>query len=316
MGGPLWQTFGEIYGFLWIFDNFNWRPENRRSSKKYKSDQKWHFQGFVCYNPVRSAGLAKLRRELTDKLFWSAVTIFTWIPCLKHCFNICNMIRCGQTSGKCQCSKTTWCRLTKIFPPEGTFKRTLQWNFGGNLCFILDVKISRKYEAEQPPSWNHIIIECQRTRNPLSLILIFSAIKARGVLKSDYYVEEDPVWLCMQWLAGEKSTSWVFCNLLFKHFQFWKSTLSTAPHYLWVSEKKSIVPWPISSWTDLWCHIQATASSKQTIIDQWNQCIWSQASKSLHCCHDDMMNSHAWFMLMRHVCLWRKTLHDNLEENM
>ena len=25
------------------------------------------FQGFMCYNPVRSAGLAKLRRDLTDK---------------------------------------------------------------------------------------------------------------------------------------------------------------------------------------------------------------------------------------------------------
>ena len=25
------------------------------------------FQGFVCYNPVRSAGLAKLRRDLTDR---------------------------------------------------------------------------------------------------------------------------------------------------------------------------------------------------------------------------------------------------------
>ena len=27
------------------------------------------FQGFVCYNPIRSAGLPKLRRELTDKWF-------------------------------------------------------------------------------------------------------------------------------------------------------------------------------------------------------------------------------------------------------
>ena len=27
------------------------------------------FQGFICYNPVRSAGLPKLRRDLTDKWF-------------------------------------------------------------------------------------------------------------------------------------------------------------------------------------------------------------------------------------------------------
>ena len=38
--------------------------EVQKDTKLIKSDI---FQGFVCYNPVRSAGLAKLRRDLTDK---------------------------------------------------------------------------------------------------------------------------------------------------------------------------------------------------------------------------------------------------------
>ena len=40
--------------------------EVQKDTKAIKSDI---FQGFICYNPVRSAGLAKLRRELTDKWF-------------------------------------------------------------------------------------------------------------------------------------------------------------------------------------------------------------------------------------------------------
>ena len=40
--------------------------EVRKDTKLIKSDI---FQGFICYNPVRSAGLAKLRRDLTDKWF-------------------------------------------------------------------------------------------------------------------------------------------------------------------------------------------------------------------------------------------------------
>ena len=39
--------------------------EVQKDTKLIKSDI---FQGFVCYNPVRSAGLAKLRRDLTDRL--------------------------------------------------------------------------------------------------------------------------------------------------------------------------------------------------------------------------------------------------------
>ena len=40
--------------------------EVQKDTKLIKSDI---FQGFVCYNPVRSAGLAKLRRDLTDRWF-------------------------------------------------------------------------------------------------------------------------------------------------------------------------------------------------------------------------------------------------------
>ena len=40
--------------------------EVQKDTKLIKSDI---FQGFVCYNPVRSAGLAKQRRDLTDKWF-------------------------------------------------------------------------------------------------------------------------------------------------------------------------------------------------------------------------------------------------------
>ena len=38
--------------------------EVQKDTKLIKSDI---FQGFVCYNPVKSAGLAKLRRDLTDR---------------------------------------------------------------------------------------------------------------------------------------------------------------------------------------------------------------------------------------------------------
>ena len=40
--------------------------EVQKDTKVIKSDI---FQGFICYNPVRSAGLPKLRRDLTDKWF-------------------------------------------------------------------------------------------------------------------------------------------------------------------------------------------------------------------------------------------------------
>ena len=40
--------------------------EVQQDTKVIKTDI---FQGFVCYNPVRSAGLPKLRRDLTDKWF-------------------------------------------------------------------------------------------------------------------------------------------------------------------------------------------------------------------------------------------------------
>ena len=38
----------------------------QKDTKIIKNDV---FQGFICYNPVRSAGLPKLRRDLTDKWF-------------------------------------------------------------------------------------------------------------------------------------------------------------------------------------------------------------------------------------------------------
>ena len=38
----------------------------QKDTKLIKSDI---FQGFLCYNPIRSVGLPKLRRDLTDKWF-------------------------------------------------------------------------------------------------------------------------------------------------------------------------------------------------------------------------------------------------------
>ena len=52
--------------FLAIFTEDFKIEEVQKDTKLIKSDI---FQGFVCYNPVRSAGLPKLRRELTDKWF-------------------------------------------------------------------------------------------------------------------------------------------------------------------------------------------------------------------------------------------------------
>ena len=206
-------------------------------TKVIKSDI---FQGFICYNPVRSARLAKPRRDSNwQVVLISCFIIFTWIQCLKHCFNICTMwLDARKPVVSASAAKLHGVGLPKFFH----LKVHSRGHYSENLVEICALfwtckNEHGKYKAEQPPSWNHIIIECQRTRNPLSLILIFSVIKARGVLKSDYYVEEDPVWLCMQQLAGEKSTSQVFCNLLFEHFQFWKSMWSTTPHYLWVFGK-------------------------------------------------------------------------------
>ena len=68
----VWTTlthFGEIYGFcefLTILTEDLKIEEVQKDTKVIKTDI---FQGFICYNPVRSAGLAKLRRELTDKWF-------------------------------------------------------------------------------------------------------------------------------------------------------------------------------------------------------------------------------------------------------
>ena len=67
------------------------------------------------------------------------------------------------------------------------------WNFGVILLCTFDAKIRESFEVSTTPSWICINIECQRTRNPLSLILNISVVKGRGVLKSEYYVEEDPV---------------------------------------------------------------------------------------------------------------------------
>ena len=67
------------------------------------------------------------------------------------------------------------------------------WNFGVILLCTFSAKIQESFEVSTTPSWICINIECQRTRNSLSSILIFSAVKARGVLKSEYYIEEDPV---------------------------------------------------------------------------------------------------------------------------
>ena len=50
--------------FLTILNEDLKIEEVQKDTKVIKSDI---FQGFICYNPVRSAGLAKLRRDLTDK---------------------------------------------------------------------------------------------------------------------------------------------------------------------------------------------------------------------------------------------------------
>ena len=52
--------------FLTILNEDLKIEEVQKDTKVIKSDI---FQGFICYNPVRSAGLAKLRRDLTDKWF-------------------------------------------------------------------------------------------------------------------------------------------------------------------------------------------------------------------------------------------------------
>ena len=52
--------------FLTIFTEDLKIEEVPKDTKFIKSDI---FQGFVCYNPIRSVGLPKLRRELTDKWF-------------------------------------------------------------------------------------------------------------------------------------------------------------------------------------------------------------------------------------------------------
>ena len=82
------------------------------------------------------------------------------------------------------------------------------------------MKIQRRTEVKPPPSWEGINIELQGTRTPLSSILIFSAIKARGVPKTDYYIEEDLVHHCEQQLAWANSMEWAISNLVFEHFQF------------------------------------------------------------------------------------------------
>ena len=136
------------------------------------------------------------------------------------------------------------------------------------------MKIWRKTGEQAAPSWEGVNIELQGTRNPLSSILIFSVIKARGVLKADYYVEEDLIHHCEQQLAWANSMGWAFSDLLFEHFQFWKSTRTTAPHYLWAFGKilKGHNQSAVTTWFDviIWPH----GTGKQTTLDQWNWCIW------------------------------------------
>ena len=52
--------------FLTILTEDLKKEEIQKDKKLIKSDI---FQGFVCYNPIRSVGLPKLRRDLTDKWF-------------------------------------------------------------------------------------------------------------------------------------------------------------------------------------------------------------------------------------------------------
>ena len=56
----------DFCAFLTILTEDLKMEEVQKDTKVIKTDI---FQGFVCYNPVRSAGLAKLRRHLTDKWF-------------------------------------------------------------------------------------------------------------------------------------------------------------------------------------------------------------------------------------------------------
>ena len=67
------------------------------------------------------------------------------------------------------------------------------WSFGVILLCTFDAKIQESFKVSMTPSWICINNEYQRTRNPLSSILIISVVNTRGVSKSEYYVEEDPV---------------------------------------------------------------------------------------------------------------------------
>ena len=140
-----------------------------------------------------------------------------------------------------------------------------------------------------------------------------SAAKARGVLESEYYIEKTQltVYAMANWIKFYKIS---ILQSTIQTFPVLKITQSTTPHYLWAfgkNQKCAMTNQQLGrSVTSYMSHMHWV---KYSIIDQWNQHIQSQAPISLHCCYDDMMNSHAWFMLMRHVCLWRKTLHDNPE---
>ena len=202
---------------------------------------------------------------LNEKRFkWQVVliswfVIFTWFSHQIHYFNICIMDLVHKTKDRCQCSKITWCKLTKFFSPEDILKRISQWNFGGNQYIIVDVKIQRKFKVKQPPSWICVNIECQRTRNPLSSILIFSVVKARGVRKKWVLHRRRPsltVYATANWIKFYKTS---ILHLLFEHFQFWKSTQSTTPHYLSIWKNSEGLQ-PISGKEELWCHNLTTCS--------------------------------------------------------
>ena len=72
-------------------------------------------------------------------------------------------------------------------------------------------------------------LNIQWTRNPLSSITNFSVVKARGVTKMMYFIE-DPLSSCEKWIVGGKSTDWDICILLFELFNCQISINCTASH--------------------------------------------------------------------------------------
>ena len=50
-------------------------------------------------------------------------------------------------------------------------------------------------------------LNIQGTRNPLFSITNFSVVKARGVTKLIYFIEEDPLSSCVKQIVWKKSTN-------------------------------------------------------------------------------------------------------------